>query len=409
MARTRVGIVGAGPAGIMAALEAARAGAEVHLFDTNALIGRKLLVTGNSRCNITNLRATADRYTCSEPTALATVLKAWGPERVLTRLEEYGILTYATDDGWCYPLSESAATVVDALAAALEAAGVALHLQTHIAGIALAPDGVALAVGGPADVRLYDRAIVASGGKAYPALGSRGDVYPLLERLGHTVAPVLPALVPIVADVRHLRALQGVRLDVGLRLEIDGVLAGESLGNLLFAESGFSGPAAMDVSHLASAHPESDARLRLDLLPRHRERLWALLRRMRWEPVPLRVLLGAALPPKVPPAVLASSGLAADARMPDLAWEEIERVMAALGDVTACVTGTRGFAQAQVSSGGVPLGEVDPATMASLRVPGLHLAGEVLDAIGPCGGYNLQLAWATGAIAGEAAGSPAGR
>jgi len=121
MARTRVGVVGAGPAGIMAALEAARAGAEVHLYDTNAQVGRKLLVTGNGRCNITNLAAAPARYTCDQPEALAAILAAWPPERVLARLEEYGILTYATGDGWCYPLSESAGTVVDALAAALAA------------------------------------------------------------------------------------------------------------------------------------------------------------------------------------------------------------------------------------------------------------------------------------------------
>jgi len=407
MARTRVGVVGAGPAGIMAALEAARAGAEVHLYDTNAQVGRKLLVTGNGRCNITNLAAAPARYTCDQPEALAAILAAWPPERVLARLEEYGILTYATGDGWCYPLSESAGTVVDALAAALAARGVAVHLQCHVAGIAPAAAGLALALGGPAKTQACDRIVVACGGKAYPALGSRGDVFPLLERLGHSVAPLRPALVPLVADMRALRALQGVRLDVGLRLEVDGAVAAETVGNLLFTESGFSGPAAMDVSHLVSARAQADVRVHLDLLPRHRDRVWALLGRMRRERMPLRVVLGAALPPKVAPAVLASCGIPADALLADLSWADVERAMAALADVSARVTGTRGFGHAQVSAGGVPLAEVDPATMQSRRVAGMHLAGEVLDAIGPCGGYNLQFAWATGAIAGEGAGAGA--
>ena len=406
MTGRRIAIVGAGPAGIMAALEAARLGAEVHLFDTNAVVGRKLLVTGNGRCNISNLHAAPDRYTCPDPSALATVFSAWGPEAVLARLEEHGILTYATADGWCYPLSESAATVVDALGAALQAIGVAVHLQTRIAGLERAREGLVLLAGGPRDPRPFDRAIVASGGKAYPALGAHGDMYPLLERLGHTVTPILPALVPIVADVRHLYKLQGVRLDVHLRLYVDGALTGEALGNLMFTQSGFSGPAAMDVSHLVSAHPQAEITLRLDLLPHHRGRLWDLLKSKRRDPLPLRTLLGSALPAKVPPVILGMAGLAEDVRMPDLGWGEIQAVMDALGNVSARATGTRGFARSQVSIGGIPLSEVDPETMASRVVPGLYLAGEVLDVIGPCGGYNLHFAFATGALAGQAAAGP---
>jgi predicted Rossmann fold flavoprotein len=407
MTQRRVGVVGAGPAGIMAALEAARLGAEVHIYDTNALVGRKLLVTGNGRCNISNLQAAAERYVCADPSFLATVLSVWGPEAVLARLEEYGILTYATPDGWCYPLSESAATVVDALDAALRAENVSVHLQTHIVGLEAGAGGLVLYAGGPQDGHAFDAVVVATGGRAYPALGSRGDMFPLLERLGHTVTPVLPALVPIVADVKHLHRLQGVRLDVGLRLTIDGALAAESLGNLMFTQSGFSGPAAMDVSYLVSAHADAAMIVQLDLVPRHRDRLWALLKRKRWSPVPLRVLLGAVLPPKVAPVAMAMAGVDADAQMLELEWGKIEAVMAALGGFTARATGTRGFAHSQVSSGGVLLAEVDPRTMASRRVPGVYVAGEVLDVIGPCGGYNLQFAFASGALAGCAAAAPA--
>ncbi|NLD41943.1 MAG: hypothetical protein GX657_00465 [Chloroflexi bacterium] len=147
--------------------------------------------------------------------------------------------------------------------------------------------------------------------------------------------------------------------------------------------------------------------VQLDLVPRHRDRLWALLKRKRWSPVPLRVLLGAVLPPKVAPVAMAMAGVDADAQMLELEWGQIEAVMAALGGFAARATGTRGFAHSQVSSGGVLLAEVDPRTMASRRVPGVYLAGEVLDVIGPCGGYNLQFAFASGALAGCAAAAPA--
>ena len=404
----RVGIVGAGPAGIMAALEAARLGAEAHLFDTNATVGRKLLVTGNGRCNISNLGAEPERYTCADAAFLETVLALWGPDEVLARLEEHGILTYATPDGWCYPLSDSAVTVVDALAAALEAAGVAVHLQTKIVDLAPSPPessggGLILYAGGPNDPRAMDRVVVATGGKAYPALGSRGEFYAVLERLGHTVAPVLPALAPITAEVGRLHALQGVRLDVRASLEVDGAILGETVGNLMFTQTGFSGPAAMDLSHLVSRHPDARATVHVDVLPHHRERLWVLLKARRWDPVPLRVLLGAALPAKIATLAVEAVGLTAEARMADLTWDEIAAAMAWLGDITARATGTRGFQHAQLSTGGVPVTEVEAETMASRRVPGLHLAGEVLDVIAPCGGYNLQFAWASGALAGAAA------
>ncbi|NLD73309.1 MAG: aminoacetone oxidase family FAD-binding enzyme [Chloroflexi bacterium] len=399
----RVGIVGAGPAGIMAALEAARLGAEVHLFDTNATVGRKILVTGNGRCNISNLGADPERYTCADPAFLETVLTLWGPDEVLARLEEHGVLTYATPDGWCYPLSDSAATVVDALAAALDVAGVAVHLQTKIADLEASAQGPTLYVGGPNDPRAMDRVVVATGGKAYPALGSRGEFLAVLERLGHSVRPVLPALAPITAEVGHLHTLQGVRLDVRLAIDVDGERRGETVGNLMFTGTGFSGPAAMDLSHLVSQHAGGSVTVSIDVLPHHRGRLWALLKAKRWEAVPLRILLGAALPAKIALLGVQMAGLPPDARMVDLDWAEIEAVMELLGRLTARATGTRGFQHSQLSTGGVPVTEVDPETMASRRVPGLHLAGEVLDVIAPCGGYNLQFAWASGALAGAGA------
>ena len=216
--RRRVGVVGAGPAGIMAALQAARHGAHVLLFDTNAMVGRKLLVTGNGRCNISNIRAAAEVYTCADPKFLETAFSLCGHQETVSYLRDWGIPTYATPDGWCYPLSNSAAAVAKTFAAMLELAGVVVCLKTKITDV-LATDGeITLVVGGPPHTCAVDRVVVASGGKAAPELGSKGELTPVLERLGHTIIPVRPALVPIVADVKRLHELQGVRLDVGLTL-----------------------------------------------------------------------------------------------------------------------------------------------------------------------------------------------
>ena len=401
--RPHIGIAGAGPAGIMAALEASRLGARVTLFDTNAVVGRKILVTGNGRCNITNACAAPEKYVCADREFLRAAFDRFGHAQTVARLHELGVLTYATPDGWCYPLSESAATVAETLAAALDAAGVELRLQTSIAGIRADKGGIALSIGGGPHVETFDRVVVACGGKAYPALGSTGSLFPALERLGHTIAPIHPALAPLTADVKRFHKLQGVRLDAGLTLSEGERVLGRAAGNVMFTQTGFSGPAAMDLSHLVSARPGADLTLSIDLLHFHRAALEDLIARKRRDAMPVRAILGAVLPEKIPPVALGLAKISSDARMSDVSDAERARVMDTLTHLTAKVTGTRGFQFAQVSTGGIPVSEVDPQTMASRIVPGLHFAGEVMDVIGPCGGYNLQWAWTSGAVAGAGA------
>ncbi len=396
----RIGIIGAGPAGIMAALEAARLGAQVLLFDTNPMVGRKLLVTGNGRCNISNTQAVADRYATDDPATLARILALCGPQTVLQRLDELGIPTYATHDGWCYPLSDSAATVADALATALELAGVQVHLQTLVSDL-VAEGGLRLVAGGQ-EYRVA-RAIVATGGKAHPALGSKGHFFGVLARLGHTILPVRPALTAIDCDMRPLHKLQGVRLDAELSLYNGHELLGRTVGNVMFTQKGLSGPAAMDLSYLVSLYEDAALTARLDLLALHREALLRQLARRRAQRVPLRVALGAVLPAKIPPVILQLAGLPPERTLASTTNDELEQLLALLGGLELRVTGVQGFQFAQLSTGGVPLAEIEPETLASRRVPGLHLAGEALNAMGPCGGYNLQFAWATGLLAGRAA------
>lgn len=401
----QVGIVGAGPAGMMAALQAAAQGARVTLYDTNRTVGRKLLVTGNGRCNLTNSSVTAARYATTDPAFLETVLGRFGRMELIAALQELGIPTYATVDGWYYPLSNSAAAVVEAFAAALDQSGVELCLQTKISDIRPGVEGFVLEVGGPSHAHTVQRVIVAAGGKAYPSLGSRGECFPLLERMGHTIVPVRPALAPIRAQVKQFHKLQGVRLDVGLALYKGDQKLGRTVGNLMFTQFGFSGPAAMDLSHLVSAHlGGGDLCLTLDLIPRHLPELRQLIARKRSQPIPLSVVLGAVLPVKIPPVFQGLAGLPAGTRLSQVADQDLERLLGLLTGISVEVKGTRGFQFSQVSTGGVPVTEVDPQSMESRRVRGLYLAGEVLDVVGPCGGYNLQFAFTSGALAGMAAG-----
>ncbi len=326
-----------------------------------------------------------------------------GHADTIWRLHDLGILTYATEDGWCYPVSNAAATVQESLAAALEVAGVQVHLQTKVHDIRIEGGRPVLCMAAPQDRRPMDRVVLATGGKAYPALGATGELFPVLARLGHHIEPLRPALAPLLADMRALNALQGVRLDAGLELREGERLLGETIGNIMFTQTGLSGPGAMDLSHLVSARPGSDLRLTLNLAPWAHDELLELLAAKRGTSWPLRVLLGAVLPAKVPVVLLSMADISTEARMTDVSQVDLERLDRTLTALPLRVTGTRGFQQAQVSAGGVSVSEVDPTTMASLRVPGLHLAGEVLDVVGPCGGYNLQFAFTTGMLAGRGA------
>ncbi len=206
-----------------------------------------------------------------------------------------------------------------------------------------------------------------------------------------------------MANVRHLQKLHGVRLDVGLTLYEEDRALGDTVGNMMFTDFGLSGPAPMNLSYLVSTRPDASLSVSIDLVPYYREELLGLIRRKRSERVPLQVVLSAVMPAKIPPVLIQMAGLLPQTRLSDLSEEDLDRVLALVTGLTLQVRGTRSFQYAQVSTGGVPVNEVEPRSMASRVVPGLYLAGEVLDVIGPCGGYNLQWAFTSGALAGAGA------
>lgn len=396
-------IIGAGPAGMTAALFAARAGQHVTLVDANPQVGRKLLVTGSGRANLTNSAVSADRYACADRQWMAHLLSAFGHQDLLDFLHQTGILTFATADGWVYPLSESAQTVVDAFDAALHLAGVTLKLDSRVNRITQSSGGFDLHFESAPSLHC-PRLIVAAGGKAYPTLGSRGDLFDSLHALGHSVIPLTPALAPVTCQMKPYQKLQGVRLDAHVRLYADNQPVDETTGNLIFTQWGLNGPAVMDLSHWIPRDPSKNWDLHLDLLFKCEQELRHRIAAARASVMPLRVVLGAALPPKVPPVVMALAGIPAEAALNRVTDAQLERLFTLLTALPFTVTGVRGFEFCQVSAGGVPVSEVDAGSMHSLKVPNLWLAGETLDAVGPCGGYNLQFAFSTGALAGMDAG-----
>lgn len=401
----KIAVIGAGASGLAAALQAAWQGASVALFERNPVPGKKLQVTGSGRCNITNDAVTASKYSCADPVWMETVLSSFGVSELLAMLHEIGVPTYKTFDGWHYPLSDSAKTVVDALENAVTLAGCTIHYATQVQDVrwldhtlfidSVSPDGRSKTA--------FDRVIVATGGKSFPSLGSRGELFPVLERLGHTVLPKRPALAPVLAEMRAYQPLQGVRLDVGVTLYEGSKSLAQTAGNLIFTQWGLNGPAVMDLSHHISARPGSKLYLSLDLLHFHQAEYDELLSRMKGTATPLMVFLQAFFPPKVAAFFTHQMNLPVEIRMSDLKDNDFANLTWMLENLRLIVKGVKGFEYCQLSAGGVPVTEVHAETMESKIIQGLHLSGETLDVVGPCGGYNLQFAFSSGALAGRAA------
>lgn len=405
-----VAVIGAGASGMAAALQAAWNGAAVTLFERNATLGRKLLVTGSGRCNITNDAAAAAAYTCADQRWMQTLLNKFGVRDLLSMLAEIGVLVDKTSDGWYYPLSDSAHTVVNAFSSALDLAGVTKFYSTQVTSILAGAKGfrVRFSRDGRDEEMVFERLIVSAGGKAYPSLGSRGELFPVLADLGHTILPIRPALAPLLLDLGSLKPLQGMRLDAGLTLWNGKQRLASTRGNLIFTQWGMNGPAAMDISHHVSANPNARLELSLNLLAFHQDAFSALLTQNRASTMPLRVFLGAFFPPKIVDTFLKVEQFTEDTLLQEVNDRALQRLVNRLQDTRLAVKGVRDFEYCQISAGGVPVSEVDPATLESLRIKGLYLTGETLDVVGPCGGYNLQYAFSSGALAGRAAAGNSG-
>jgi predicted Rossmann fold flavoprotein len=401
-------VVGAGAAGLVAAIRAAELGRRTLLLEKNRKPGVKILMSGGTRCNITHATDNRGIVEAFGPPGrfLYSALASLSVQETIELFEAEGVATKVEETGKVFPVSNRAVDVLDALLRRLRRSGAVLSLAEPVRD--LRPTEAGLALTTPGRVVTGARVILTSGGQSYPGSGTAGDGYGFAARLGHTIVPPRPALVPVTVADPWVAGLRGITVpDVTVRvLDVERPLASRR-GSLLFAHFGLSGPVVLDVSRAVSGHPHPDTLcLELDLLPGMREP--QLDDFVRAEAVSagkkqLAGVLPAELPHRLCEALVMQAGMPADRRAPALSRGDRARLVQAVKRLRLPVTGTLGFGKAEVTAGGVTLDEVDSRTMRSKLVPALHIAGEVLDLDGPIGGYNFQAAWSTGWLAGTRA------
>jgi hypothetical protein len=404
-------VIGAGPAGLFAAAEAASRGRRTLLLEKNRRAGVKILASGGTRCNVTTsrpAREVGDAFGRAGARFLGRALATLDPDDVRALLAAGGVATHEEAMEKVFPNSGKATDVADALLRRQERSGARLATYAAVRGIAREPDG-GLTVALADDAVRAHAVVLAVGGRSYPSTGTTGDGYTWARALGHTVTPTFPALVPLVVEDEALRALRGVAVEDAIVEAIDaqGRRLARSRRPLLLTHFGVSGPAPMDVSGPLLAAKEGGA-LVVDLAPgTEAAALDTALREAARRSGGRRVetALDLPLPRRLVVHLLARSGIPEDRRLAELARGERERLVANVKRLRLPVSDSLGFLKAEVTRGGVALDEVDPRTMESRLVPGLFIAGEILDLDGPIGGFNFQAAFSTGTLAGRHAGS----
>ena len=426
MPERQVIVVGGGAAGLMAAGQAAELGARTLLLEKMNRPGRKLRITGKGRCNLTNVAPLPECITHFGPNGrfLRQAFSRFFTPELVAFFEALGVRTVTERGGRVFPASGQAQDVVDALVQWVGERGVSLRTQSPVErllveGRRVVGVQVSRVPSRTGEAPTHDRStgrvyradavIIATGGASYPATGSTGDGYRLAESVGHSIVPIRPALVPLETAGDIAARLQGLSLrNVTVRVWSDGKKQAESFGEMLFTHFGLSGPIILSLSKqvVDALRLGQGVTISIDLKPAlDEQKLDArLLRDLDAHgKQQFRTLLKGLLPRKLIPVCVDLTGIPPDKAGHQITAQERKRLRAWLKDFRLEVTGYRPLAEALITAGGVDTREVDPRTMASRLVEGLHFAGEVLDVDADTGGYNLQAAFSTGWIAGRSA------
>lgn len=403
-------IVGAGASGLAAAVAAARAGVKVCIADRMDRAGKKILATGNGKCNYTNRNISEACYRSADPAFVSAFVRRCRWEDTVDFFHHLGIYP-KEKDGYFYPNSEQASSVLAVLLQACEQLGVNFALGEEVTDIRPNKNGFHIQT--KAHCFETPAVILAAGGRAYPKLGSNGSGYTLAKRLSHDIVPVVPALCGLRClgkwgqkPEAFWKKVAGVRADAEVSLNINGVTAAKDIGQVQLTGYGISGIPVFQISRFAACGLADGKKVKvgIDFFPKmHREELFKELKfRCRGNRLAAQMLTGL-VNDKLIPVFLEAAGIGPGQMSRTMKNSELSRLAQAMKqfDVQVCKTNT--FDEAQVCAGGVSTLQVDFKTMASKKQKGLYFSGEILDVDGICGGYNLHFAWQTGLIAGQAA------
>ncbi len=423
----KVIVIGGGAAGMMAALSAAEKGSKVCLLEKNEKLGKKLFITGKGRCNVTNAAdmETLFENVCTNEKFLYSAFYQYGNQAVMDFFEKAGCPLKIERGDRVFPVSDHSSDIIGALSRELKKRGVEILLHTQVRELMVEEKPIEGEDGcGPSGEKVFravrlsdnsvlygDSCIVCTGGISYPATGSTGDGYRFAQDTGHRLVECRPALVPLETEESWCKHLMGLSLrNVAVRLVCGKKELYQGFGEMLFTHFGVSGPLIISASsyYVKRKSDKESARLYIDLKPAlDREQLDKRLLRDFEENKnkQFKNSLGALFPAKLIPVMIWLSGIHPDKKVNEITKEERRAFAALIKALPLTVTGTRSFAEAIITQGGVSVKDVNPSTMESKKVKNLYFAGEVLDLDAMTGGFNLQIAWSTGYLAGACAGS----
>lgn len=402
-----VAIIGGGPAGLMAAGRAGQFGAKVILLEKNSQLGIKLLMTGGGRCNLTNqcnnqqLAASFGR----DGRWLLSGLSHFGSEEAVAFFNQRGLATKLEDNGRVFPASDKAQSVLQVLVSYLAESQVNIQLATGVKQVVVDNNKITKLLLANGQEIVANKFIICSGGQSYPGTGSTGQAYEWLRQLGHQIIEPRPALVPIILKDQFIQDLEGLSLsDAEIKAYHYETKICSTRGPVIFTATGLSGPASLNISRLINRQPLQELFLRLDLFSDLSfEKLDQQLRaEFGSNNKILKTGLGQFVPERLAEVIINILGLTAIQPLNSINRFQRRQLVGLLKEFKLTVSGLAGYEQAMITSGGVDLAEIDQRTMQSKIINNLYLAGEVLNLDGPTGGYNLQLCWTTGYLAGQA-------
>ncbi|MBN2039997.1 MAG: NAD(P)/FAD-dependent oxidoreductase [Spirochaetes bacterium] len=401
----KIAIIGCGASGMIAALSAVKDGNEITVFEKQSRPGRKLLSTGNGRCNISNRNMEFPHYHGNNPKFVLNVFSGFGLDETLSFFESIGLPLIEEDEGRLFPESGQASSVVDILNYELKFRGIKLRHNRMIEKVVKSGSKFKLISSGKEEF-YSDSLILAAGSCAYPQLGAVNTGYDIAASFGHNIYEPFPAIVPLSIPLKAVHALQGIKWDCRVTAAVNGKQISESTGELLFTKYGMSGPAALNISRDVNENilNGKDPVISIDFFPFINEKSLSEKFNNLWirKDKSLSFSLAGILKKRIPELILKISGIDPEISVKNLNDPLRSKIVKAFKEFSLMPGKPRTFKESVVAAGGVNVDEINPGTMESKLVKNLFITGELLDIDGDSGGYNLQFAWSTGAIAGKA-------